>query len=91
MKIYGSVRAKEYLVKNILRLLSLLMVMSLLMSGCAGANAIPEAGNTDNTEGTGKVIEYEFTSRLENGYDLINSSNDPKGAVMYLSATAVTR
>jgi nitrite reductase (NO-forming) len=54
--------------KNTLRLLSLLMAVSILISGCAGANAIPETGGDGNsTVSTGKVVEYSFTSRLENG------------------------
>jgi nitrite reductase (NO-forming) len=42
------------------------MAFSLLLSACAGANAIPEAAE-DSPATTGKLVEYAFTSRLENG------------------------
>jgi nitrite reductase (NO-forming) len=49
------------------KLFSLVIAIAVLISACARANTVPEPGETDNTESTGKLIEYEFTSRLENG------------------------
>jgi nitrite reductase (NO-forming) len=53
--------------KKMLKLFSMIMAASLLVSACARADTLPEPGEPDNTENTGKLIEYEFTSRLENG------------------------
>ena len=53
------------------RLLSFLMALSLLLAGCASANTLPEPGSGSEAGGeasdTGQLIEYAFTSRLENG------------------------
>lgn len=53
--------------KKMLNLFSMFMTVSLLLSACARANTLPEPGDTDNTGPTGKLIEYKFTSGLENG------------------------
>lgn len=53
--------------RNILKIVSLLMTTIMLISACSSAGSVPEPGVESDISIPGKVVEYAFTSRLENG------------------------
>jgi nitrite reductase (NO-forming) len=51
--------------KRIYKLIALLMVLSLFLTACAAENPVPQTGN--DTNATGKLVEYTLRSRLDAG------------------------